>query len=61
LLVFLSVFSVTSVAAFAVAAADKPWKGLGRPAKPVEIAAWDIDVKPDGTGLPKGSGTVEQG
>jgi cytochrome c len=42
-------------------AADNPWRGLGRLAKPVEIAAWDIDVKPDGTGLPKGGGTVEQG
>ena len=26
-----------------------------------EIAAWDIDVRPDGTGLPPGSGTVAQG
>ena len=42
-------------------AADKPWSGLGRSATPQEIAAWDIDVKPDGTGLPPGKGTVEQG
>ncbi len=26
-----------------------------------EIAAWDKDVMPDGTGLPKGSGSVEEG
>jgi cytochrome c len=26
-----------------------------------EIAAWDKDVMPDGTGLPEGSGTVEDG
>jgi cytochrome c len=60
---YFSVLSVLTVAALPLPldAADKPWKGLGRPAKPVEIAAWDIDVKPDGTGLPKGSGTVEQG
>lgn len=32
--------------------------GLGRPALPEEIAAWDIDVSPDGTGLPVGSGDV---
>jgi len=35
--------------------------GLGRPALPDEIAAWDKDVAPDGTGLPVGSGTVEAG
>lgn len=35
--------------------------GLGRPAHPEEIAAWDIDVRPDGTGLPDGSGTVAEG
>ncbi len=32
--------------------------GLGRVALPEEIAAWDIDVRPDGTGLPVGSGDV---
>lgn len=35
--------------------------GLGRPATEAEIAAWDIDVRPDGAGLPEGSGTVEDG
>lgn len=35
--------------------------GLGREATPQEIAAWDIDVRPDGQGLPKGKGTAEQG
>jgi mono/diheme cytochrome c family protein len=34
---------------------------LGRPALPAEIAAWDIDVRPDGTGLPPGRGSVKQG
>jgi len=42
-------------------AGDRPWSGLGRAASAQEIEAWDIDVKPDGTGLPKGKGTVEQG
>lgn len=32
--------------------------GLGRVALPEEIAAWDLDVSPDGTGLPAGSGDV---
>lgn len=35
--------------------------GLGRTATADEIAAWDIDVLPDGTGLPDGSGSVEVG
>lgn len=35
--------------------------GLGRTALPEEIAAWDLDVSPDGTGLPVGSGSVEVG
>src|SRR5438067_10753685 len=35
--------------------------GIGRPATPAEIAAWDIDVRPDFKGLPPGSGSVEQG
>jgi cytochrome c len=32
-----------------------------RAATPNEIKAWDIDVMPDGTGLPEGKGTVEEG
>jgi len=35
--------------------------GLGRPALPEEVAAWDIDVRPDGLGLPEGSGDVATG
>jgi S-disulfanyl-L-cysteine oxidoreductase SoxD len=35
--------------------------GLGRPALPEEIDAWDIAVLPDGTGLPEGSGDVATG
>ncbi len=35
--------------------------GLGRTATPEEIAAWDIDVRPDGQGLPEGRGTVLAG
>lgn len=35
--------------------------GLGRPALPEEVAAWNVDVAPDGTGLPAGSGSVEDG
>jgi len=35
--------------------------GFGKPASAEEIAGWDIDVRPDGTGLPAGRGTVAQG
>lgn len=35
--------------------------GLGRPALPEEIKAWDLDVRADGKGLPAGKGTVKQG
>ena len=34
---------------------------LGRVATPDEIQAWDIDVAPDGDGLPAGRGTVKEG
>jgi len=35
--------------------------GLGRAATPDEVAAWDIDIRPDGAGLPEGSGSVFDG
>ncbi len=35
--------------------------GLGRPAHDAEIAAWDVDVLPDGRGLPEGKGDVWTG
>jgi cytochrome c len=35
--------------------------GFGTTASAARVAAWDIDVRPDGQGLPEGSGTVAQG
>ena len=35
--------------------------GFGRAATEAEIAAWDIDVRPDGAGLPAGEGTAASG
>ena len=32
--------------------------GLGRTATSNEVSAWDIDIRPDGKGLPVGSGSV---
>jgi S-disulfanyl-L-cysteine oxidoreductase SoxD len=34
---------------------------LGTPIAPSAIAPWDIDVTPDGKGLPEGQGSVTQG
>lgn len=34
---------------------------LGRKALKEEVSAWDIDIRPDGKGLPIGKGTVIQG
>jgi cytochrome c551/c552 len=42
-------------------AADPAWHSLGRDATPAEVKAWDIDVRPDFKGLPKGSGSVNMG
>jgi mono/diheme cytochrome c family protein len=50
-----------SAALAAVAQSANPFPGVGRAATPKEVAAWDIDVRPDFKGLPKGSGTVVQG
>lgn len=35
--------------------------GFGRKASGARVALWDIDVRPDGRGLPPGSGTVAEG
>jgi cytochrome c len=47
-----------------VVAAQAIWPetfGFGREATPEEIIVWDFDVRPDGTGLPEGKGTVAEG
>ena len=43
------------------AKAGTQFPGIGRTATPAEIAAWDIDVRPDFKGLPPGSGSVAAG
>ena len=45
----------------ACAHAQDRYPGIGRAAMPSEIAAWDIDVRADFKGLPKGSGSVARG
>ena len=44
------------------APADEPVGfDIGRPVSEAELRNWDIDVAPDGAGLPPGQGTVAQG
>lgn len=40
---------------------NKALDSFGRPATDAEVAAWDIDVRPDFQGLPAGSGTPAEG
>jgi S-disulfanyl-L-cysteine oxidoreductase SoxD len=42
-------------------ASKTPFIGIGRAATPAEVAAWDIDVRPDLKGLPAGRGSVADG
>jgi cytochrome c551/c552 len=53
--------SVVLLAAVASAQAQQHFPNVGRAATPAEVAKWDIDVRPDFKGLPKGEGTVAQG
>lgn len=58
----LSASAVVALLFFAGSAvAQQARFGLGTPATPEQIRGWDIDVRPDGAGLPPGKGTVEQG
>jgi S-disulfanyl-L-cysteine oxidoreductase SoxD len=53
----------TAVLALALGSSTALAEGpnLGKPIDPAELAAWDISILPDGTGLPAGSGTPAQG
>ena len=50
-----------AVGANAQTARTASFPGIGRAATPAEIKAWDIDVRPDFKGLPKGRGSVAKG
>jgi cytochrome c len=52
---------VLSAVALTAVAQSKKIEGVGRTATANEVAAWDIDVRPDFKGLPKGAGSVAQG
>lgn len=50
-----------SLLALSLSATAKELPGIGRTALPKEIAAWDIDVRGDFKGIPKGKGSVALG
>jgi cytochrome c len=56
-----SILVLALIGAAGSSAAFDKFQGVGRPATPAEIKAWDIDVRPDFKGLPKGSGSVDRG
>lgn len=59
----LAILAAAAIACATAQAADPAAQkyGFGKPATPAEVAGWDIDVRPDGQGLPPGRGSVEQG
>jgi S-disulfanyl-L-cysteine oxidoreductase SoxD len=54
-------FIIAVCTGFLFSANALAFEGLGRIATPEEVKAWDIDVRPDFVGLPKGSGSVAKG
>ena len=57
----LKILATTALAGLVASPLLAQTYNLGRAALPAEIAAWDIAVEPDGTGLPVGSGSVAEG
>ena len=55
------VILAVALSALSLAAVAQSLPGVGRTATPQEIAAWDIDVRGDFKGLPKGEGSVALG
>lgn len=57
------VIAAAAIASFApLTHADNALRyGFGTPASAIEISGWDIDVRPDGAGLPDGRGSVAEG
>jgi len=56
------ILAVSAVAGSAVVdASDAGHFGYGEPATAEQIAGWDIDIRPDGVGLPPGGASAEDG
>lgn len=58
---FLKSLSLAAVATMLSLPAVAQPSGVGRAALPEEISAWNLDIHPDGTGLPDGQGDVLDG
>ena len=58
---FLKITAVVALVGVSAGPAFAEKFGLGRPALPKKVAAWDGDIRPDGTGLPVGSGDAIDG
>ena len=56
-----SLFAAALALAFGAGTALAETPGLGKPISEADIAAWNIEALPDGSGLPPGSGTAAQG
>jgi mono/diheme cytochrome c family protein len=57
----LAAMLVAALTGSAALAAEPGNYGYGRTPTAQEIAGWDIDARPDGAGLPPGSGSVSRG
>lgn len=60
LLVILAAISLTDTTGVMMARAASTY-GIGSPIDDAHVSAWNIDVSPDGRGLPSGSGDVAHG
>ncbi len=56
-----AIFTASLCLAMTAGAASGETPNFGKPIDEASIAPWDISILPDGTGLPKGSGTPAQG
>ena len=56
-----AIFTASLLLAIMTDASLAETPNLGKPIDEAAIAAWDISILPDGTGLPKGNGTPAQG
>ena len=56
-----AIFAASLCLAMTAGAASGETPSFGKPIDEARVAPWDISILPDGTGLPKGSGTPAQG
>jgi mono/diheme cytochrome c family protein len=56
-----AIFTASMLLAITASASFAETPNLGKPIDEAAIANWDISILPDGTGLPKGSGTPAKG